>query len=520
VTIKQQIRYRIPLDDWYDHLEIVLSLLSLRTDHMKFDILDSKEYEYQKDMLFREERNGNMNGSNRCGKTRVGSVEGLSVILLPNRSVWCIGAISELARHEWNYIVSDLMWLWDQGLLGIFGIFDKPRIKEHEGKIFLSNGSFCHVKSMLRPSTLEGIALDLIILAELSNPQSNVDWVQHMMLPRLIDYAGSWIAFYTHLQNPDLKCWVEDMIAEGSVHHISGISAYDVPHIDNDELELLKKTMPKDYFNERILGEYVEYVGKVYSEFVDDIHIFDDMNELPSDCTYFAGVDFGEAALHACILTAHSRTTNTYYIIDEVTIKSPSVQLFFEEIKSRLTQWGYNYQTFPLYGDDDAASCILEMRAYGLDNLRPANKKLYKDYWLESIRRINGLFHEGRIKVHSECKTTLRELRNYLWDRKSKKPMDKFNDCLDALRYGIFANLFTSGVSPSDIFDTIKIFESINDSAKSSMLSDETRKKIAWSNKNRATDKEISPKQVGVKTNIRKNNSVAKVLRNQKRRFN
>jgi len=132
----------------------------------------------------------------RFGKTLLTSLMALSVLMQMNRRVWILGpdyGLSEkVFREIYNILVTQLKII-EPGKPG------KGRARYQKGDFYLQTpwGSVLEAKSMERPDSLAGEALDFIIIDEaaLDNNLENI-WNQ-MLQPTLMDKEGSAIFIST-----------------------------------------------------------------------------------------------------------------------------------------------------------------------------------------------------------------------------------------------------------------------------------------------------------------------------------
>lgn len=64
---------------------------------------------------------------------------------------------------------------------------------------------------------------------------------------------------------------------------------------------------------------------------------------------------------------------------------------------------------------------------------------------LNGITTVASEMAKGNLFICEECVNTIREIEGYVWDPKAAQrgedePVKLFDDCVDALRYGIFSH--------------------------------------------------------------------------------
>lgn len=106
-----------------------------------------------------------------------------------------------------------------------------------------------------------------------------------------------------------------------------------------------------------------------------------------------------------------------------------------DEIANVLKGMGLEKST--IIADSAEQKSIEEIRRCGIRRIQPSVKG--KDSINQGIQKLQ----QYRLVVDRSCAHTIEELENYSWtkDKQSgeyiNKPIDKFNHCLDALRYSL-----------------------------------------------------------------------------------
>lgn len=96
------------------------------------------------------------------------------------------------------------------------------------------------------------------------------------------------------------------------------------------------------------------------------------------------------------------------------------------------------------YADNADPKSIAELRAYGI-TVMPTKKGA------DSVMFGIGLMQEGKFLVTKRSINTIKELRNYTWmtgpsGETLNKPIDAFNHCIDAARYGYIMSKHNTGI--------------------------------------------------------------------------
>ena len=106
-----------------------------------------------------------------------------------------------------------------------------------------------------------------------------------------------------------------------------------------------------------------------------------------------------------------------------------------DEIASRIIELGLSKEI--IIADAAEQKSIAEIRRAGVPRIRESRKG--PDSVVHGIQWIN----QQRIILDERCTNTREETENYTWEKDRKtgeyinKPVDAYNHCLDAVRYGL-----------------------------------------------------------------------------------
>ena len=405
---------------------------------------------------------------NQFGKSYALAKEALPLLLLPNRHIGILGATSELASEEYNYIEVDLYKLVEAGFLSEKDF--QYNVKNHtltfkHGRS-RTNWSWLKVGSSRNSAVYEGKQLDLLIISEASNEGMNVDWIIHKMPSRLMTRQGCYLIATTPLEAGKLYFWTKKQKTRKDCYYRDKIPTHDNPLISREVLQNIKDTMPATYYNERILGQWQSYGGLVMTEFTKKAHVFESYNELPNDLSIWGGMDFGEVAMSVFLIIGHSASTGAYYVLDELAREGVPIQRFCLMIKNFLAEpkgyhrnQGLGYKDFPIFSEDAKAGYIHEFNVAGFDQVHPARKQLYENYHKESIRYVNGMYKRDELFIFAGCQNLIENNENYAWDKETGDPKKGFEDSVDALRYAIYGDLLGCGFTAQQIFDVFSVID-------------------------------------------------------------
>lgn len=207
---------------------------------------------------------------------------------------WIVGPEYSDAEKEFRVLWSDLQ------KLGMDKYFDHPGTyyNPENGQMDLSmyGGKFqVHCKSAKYPNSLVGEALEGVILAEAAKLKPSI-WHKYIR-PMLADYRG-WAMMTS---TPEGRNWFYDLWRMGqdpenpdwwSVRMPSWSNDILFPEGRNDpEIASMSAGMSQEKFNQEIGADFTEFVGRVFKNFDEEIHI-NDYKINPAWPTY-AAIDYG-----------------------------------------------------------------------------------------------------------------------------------------------------------------------------------------------------------------------------------
>lgn len=178
------------------------------------------------------------------------------------------------------------------------------------------------------------------------------------------------------------------------------------------------------------LGEWGIAEGLVYNNW--EILEFDPIKLLKNDFSLEAafGLDFGftndPSAFIAVIVDLRNKRL---FIFDEFYKKRLLNNEIAEEIKLR------GYSKDEITADCAEAKSIEEIRRHGISRIKQSSKgKGSVNQGIQYIQQFD-------IYVHPKCTNTIMEFKNYVWEEKNGKTLNKaadnYNHLMDALRYAL-----------------------------------------------------------------------------------
>lgn len=220
--------------------------------------------------------------------------------------------------------------------------------------------------------------------------------------------------------NPVMS-WIKDFLFDQQAEKDIGIlnlTYKDNPFLPSEYIELLKTLETQDdaYYTVYVLGQFAEIGEAIYTK-------WEMLNEMPTrfdDIVY--GVDFG-FNFPSVILEVGLQDNNIYVLREFYETRLTNADLI-QVMKKFITN-----KKRTIYCDPSEPDRIEEMRREGFFATKGDNDVLAGIDFLKS----------RRIYINPECVHTLKEIRNYSWQKAGTIILDKpvkINDhTMDALRY-------------------------------------------------------------------------------------
>ena len=194
---------------------------------------------------------------------------------------------------------------------------------------------------------------------------------------------------------------------------------------DKKVFETMKRNNPRRY-QVAGLGAWGIVDGLIYENFKEQQFTLEQVKH----CKSAFGLDFGYSVDATAFVVAFiDLMENKLYIYDELYETKLSNKMIFERINSM----GYSKER--IVADSAEPKSIDELRGLGLRHIEAAKKG--KDSVNNGIQFLQNF----EIIIHPRCVNFLTEISNYTWEKDKfgnsiNRPIDDFNHCLDALRYG------------------------------------------------------------------------------------
>lgn len=241
------------------------------------------------------------------------------------------------------------------------------------------------------------------------NPVSKVNWCYKLFFKEAADAA------------------MTDFRAQCKILHTNYLDNKFLPQSYIDSLLLLKATN-LDYYKIYALGEFGSLSKLVFNNW--KVEEFDYTQVHGDLCV---GLDFGfiadPTALVASIVDDENKKI---YVFNAKSRKG----LLNNEIAEMIKAEGFAKSS--IIADSAEQKSIEEIKREGISRIKPATKG--QGSILQGIQKLQ----QYQIIVHpSGAAALIEELKNYCWEKDKKtneyinKPIDKYNHCIDALRYSL-----------------------------------------------------------------------------------
>jgi Terminase large subunit, T4likevirus-type, N-terminal len=354
------------------------------------------------------------------------------------------------------------------------GTYNNPntgdmQISAFDGKFIL------HAKSAAKPERLVGEGLNGVIMAEAAK-QKESTWLKFIR-PMLSDYNG-WALFSS---TPEGRNWFYEMWNRGQSEHFLDYESWRLPSwlnsyiyektdknavkkfqeliqdrvqiteeikqesgIDPEIISLIMD-LTQETFNQEIAALFTEFVGRVFKEFDEEIHVRD-LNYEPTWETV-AAVDYGFTNPFVWLVLQIDPRDGTVHVIDEMYEPGLTIDETIREIKARRLNYPnikYFYPDPASPGDTRAIEKGLKITGMGgtggelqfrLRAIRAALK--VRNHHLEW----GNPDRKPKLFVNRKCTNTIREMNIYRYPHSKEEssnnppesPMKKDDHCPEAL---------------------------------------------------------------------------------------
>lgn len=298
-------------------------------------------------------------------------------------------------------------------------------ISQKEGKLFgrkiyLEGVNDVRAESKIRGMTLQGAYCDEVTLF-------TEDFFS-MLLSRL-SQVGAKLFATTNPDNPAHWLKVNYMDRQDELNMlVMKFLIDDNLYLPSEYIEELKEEYTGVFYSRFILGEWVIAEGLIYP-FEKEIYLTE---EIPEDGLYYISIDYG---------TQNPCSMGLWCIANQIATRIAEYYYSGREQKAQKTDEEYYAALEELAGDryiqyvvidPSAASFIETIRRHGRFTVKKADNNV-----LDGIRVTASLLKNGMVKIHKDCKNTIKEFGLYAWEEKSgeDKPIKENDHAMDDMRY-------------------------------------------------------------------------------------
>lgn len=216
----------------------------------------------------------------------------------------------------------------------------------------------------------------------------------------------------------------------------AGIVSYTFTIDDNsflakDYVTALKASKPRGVFYDRdILGMWATGAGMVYSAFDKSTMVIAD-DEVPSDLTYYCGVDWGFAKGHSNVITLWGDDDKgTHYLVECYQSEGEYIDHWIEVARNIMKRYGYG---IPFYCDSARPEYVKSFRDAGISSYN-GDKRV-----MAGIQYVSEEIKKNKVKIaQSASKDWCDDVYQYQWDKVKGVPVKDHDNVMDSSRYALF----------------------------------------------------------------------------------
>lgn len=340
-----------------------------------------------------------------------------------NGTVYFTGNTFDLSEKEFRVVWQDLIVGQNLGR-------DKRVKKAYnkaQGNMYIQFPwrTLIEVRSANHPEYLVGEALHGIIMSEAAK-QGRETWERYVR-PALNDFKG-WAIFPT---TPEGRNWLYELWKLGIDPDFPEYAGWRFPSWENsfvypggkldEEIELIRRTVSREYFAQEIEADFSSFVGKVFEEFDEQTHV--QRHEFRPEWPNYIGFDFGFADPFAAF-EFQIAPDDTIYVWREHYESHRTLPEHVEKMKNREQPEGYRIDCG--FGDPADPEAILYLNQHLCPTLGDPE---CKRNWRESVDLMKGFMESKRYVgevdefgtpeykpgffVDPSCKNAIAELNEY-----------------------------------------------------------------------------------------------------------
>lgn len=343
------------------------------------------------------------------------------------REFWIVGPEYSDSEKEFRVLYNELKRM---GMP-----FDKPGTYNNplggDMHISLFNGLYMvNAMSAKYPDTLVGEGLSGVIMAEAAKLKERV-WVKFIR-PTLADYKGwalmtstpegkNW--FYKAWQagqDPNRKAWASWRMPAWINNHVYPLGE------DDPEILDLRADMSAESFNQEIAADFTEFVGRVFKEFDEEVHVRDLLFD-PSRMT-FAASDYGFTNPFVWLLLQVDRKDNVY-VLDEFYMPGLTIPEAATELKRHGLVPDGMLKFYPdpaLPGESKQLAQLLKVPAGGNTGGEVRDRIEMIRRWLKVPVEKQHLPYEHperlpKLLIDRRCHNLIREMNDYRYPKSAEE---------------------------------------------------------------------------------------------------
>lgn len=216
----------------------------------------------------------------------------------------------------------------------------------------------------------------------------------------------------------------------------------DNPHLTQEYLDMLDRTLHGVYHRRLVLGEWCSADGMIYP-FLNESYISGELS-LPCATGYVVGFDFGLKHKTAAVLIGYNPyTTPPAWVADEFVCEPSDGHVYtLNDIVMRFWAWLGGRHPDAVYVDPSAL--VLKNELYRNNrgiSILDANNDVQN-----GIHCVMSMISGREVAISTKCQRLLDEMYNYCWDAKKSDtsgrdvPVKENDDLCDALRYALYTH--------------------------------------------------------------------------------
>jgi PBSX family phage terminase large subunit len=217
----------------------------------------------------------------------------------------------------------------------------------------------------------------------------------------------------------------DQYVVDDEYEVVSHVPTFSNVHLPPDYIRSLTKIYSGRFYEQEILGEFVNFEGLIYDVKPEQYLTMDQFQKLKFDKVEY-GLDFGFQNQTAFI--GLGVLGSRKFVFKEFYERRVEIDDLINIIKTTMDYFGYGR----VWCDPSEPASIKKLRNNGI-NARKANNEVSG-----GIRIVGGEFASGNLFINRGCTNLCNELRTYAWDDSSQERPIKINDhACDGLRYVI-----------------------------------------------------------------------------------